>query len=130
MKVLFAGGMVVLSLGLFLGVSSAGEKGKKAEPKYTIKEVMEKAHSDGGLLEKVSEGTASAQEKKQLVEMYVALNSNKPPRGDKAKWAKLTQSLVDAAKAVDAGKGEKAVKSLEMVTNCKNCHSQFKPLKN
>jgi hypothetical protein len=127
MKALLSCGVAVLSLMLVLGVNSAGEKDKKAEPKYTIKEVMKKAHDDEGLLEKVQEGKATAKEKKELVELYVALHDNTPPKGDKAKWAKVTQSLVDTAKAIDDGKDEKmAIKTLTKLVNCKNCHGEFK----
>ena len=119
MKALLSCGVAVLSLMLVLGVNSAGEKDKKAEPKYTIKEVMKKAHDDEGLLEKVQEGKATAKEKKELVELYVALHDNTPP--------KVTQSLVDTAKAIDDGKDEKmAIKTLTKLVNCKNCHGEFK----
>jgi hypothetical protein len=126
MKALFAGGAAVLTLVLILGVNQAGEKDK---PKYTIKEVMKTAHSEGGLLEKVAEGTANAKEKAQLLEMYTALHKNVPPQGDKAKWAKITQTMVDAAKAVNDGKDEKAGATLSKLVNCKNCHGEFKPPK-
>src|SRR5882724_3056408 len=112
MKMLLAGMVAVFSLAIFLGADQAGEKDKKAEPKFKIKEVMAKAHAEGGLLEKVTDGTATAKEKKELVELYVALHDNIPPKGDQSKWAKVTQALVDAAKAVDDGKDEKAGRSL------------------
>jgi len=127
MKALFSCGVAMLALTLVLGVNSAGEKDKKAEPKYTIKQVMMKAHDDDGILSKVQEGTATAKEKKELVELYVALHDNAPPKGDKAKWAKVTQSLVDTAKDIDAGKDEQtAVKTLSKLANWKACHSEFK----
>src|SRR5882724_7769 len=125
MKMLLAGMVAVFSLAIFLGADQAGEKDKKAEPKFKIKEVMAKAHGEEGLLEKVTEGTATAKEKKLLVEMYVALHENRPPMGDPAKWAKVTQAMVDGAKAVDAGKDDKGV-SLAKVVNCKVCHAEFK----
>jgi hypothetical protein len=130
MKTLFAAGVALLSLALILGVGDAGEKGKK--PKYTIKEIMNKAHDEGGLLEKLGEGMATAKEKKELFELYVALHENAPPKGDKTKWAKVTQSIVDAAKAVADSKDEKdqsPVKALVKLVNCKNCHADFKPPK-
>jgi hypothetical protein len=128
MKVLLAGMVAVFSLALVLGANQAGEKDKKAEPKFKIKEVMAKAHGEEGLLEKVTEGTASAKEKKLLLEMYVALHDNTPPKGDPAKWAKVTQSMVDGAKAVDDGTDEKG-KALAKLVNCKSCHAEFKPPK-
>jgi hypothetical protein len=123
MKVLFSCGVAMSALMLVLGANSAGEK---AKPKYTIKQIM-KAHGDEGLLEKVQEGKATAKEKKELVDLYIALHDNAPPRGDKAKWAKVTQALVDTAKDIEAGKDEPAaVKTLTKLVNCKNCHSEFK----
>jgi hypothetical protein len=128
MKTLVACAAGLLALALMLGAGSAGEKGAKA-PKYTIKDVMKKAHDEGGLLEKVGEGTASAKEKAQLLELYVALHDNAPPKGDKAKWAKATQAMVDAAKAVADSKDDKdqaPIKALVKLVNCKNCHTEFK----
>jgi hypothetical protein len=125
MKMLLAGMVAMVSLVLVLGANQAGEKDKKAEPKFKIKEVMAKAHGEEGLLEKVTEGTATAKEKKLLVEMYAALHANTPPKGDQAKWAKVTQSMVDGAKAVDDGTDEKG-KALAKLVNCKACHAEFK----
>jgi hypothetical protein len=121
MKALIAGFVTMIGLVLVLGADGAGEK----EPKYKIKEVMKKAMA-GGLCKKCASGSASAEEKKQLVEMFVALHDNKPPKGDEAKWTKVTQALVDAAKAVEAGTDDKAGKALAMLVNCKACHGDFK----
>lgn len=100
--------------------------------KQTVKEVMRKAHAEGALLEKVVEGTATANEKKQLVKLYVDLHNNTPPNGDHAKWAKVTQMLVDAARAVEDAKDESAQNarsSLAKQVNCKSCHDEFRPKK-
>src|SRR5260221_13466435 len=117
MKMLLAGMVAMVSLVLVLGVNQAGEKDKKAEPKFKLKEVMAKPHGEEGLLEKVTEATATAKEKALLVEMYVALQQNTPPRGDQAKWLMVTQAMVEGAKAVNAGKDEKG-KSLATLVNC------------
>ena len=50
------------------------------KPKHTIKEVMEQAHK-GGLLNKVAAGEATADEKTLLLDLYVSLSENDPPRG-------------------------------------------------
>jgi hypothetical protein len=130
MKALFAGVVAVLALVLVLDVNSAGEKDKKDEkgtPKYKIKEVMKKAMDEGGLVEKVAEGTATAAEKKELVELFIALHDNTPPRGDKSSWDKVTSTLVELAKRVE--KGEAKGETLVKVINCKACHGEFKGAK-
>jgi hypothetical protein len=95
-----------------------------AKPKYTIKEVMKTAHK-GGLLKKVSGGKASADEKKQLVELYEALAANKPPKGEEAAWKEKTAALVAAAKEAAEGK-EGAGEKLTKAANCMACHSAHK----
>ena len=130
MKPLFAVAVAFVSLIFVLGQGGAGDKDKK--PKYTIKEIMEKAHDEGALLEKITEGMANAKEKKQLVVLYVELQANTPPKGDKAKWAKVTKSMVVAAKAVADSKDEKdkaPVLALAKIVSCKSCHDEFKPAK-
>lgn len=86
-----------------------------AEPKYTIKEVMAKAHKEG-LLKKVTGGTATDAEKKQLCELYEALAANKPPKGGEDAWKTKTDAIVAACK-----KGDNA--ALARATNCMACHS-------
>lgn len=95
------------------------------KPKYTIKEVMQKAHK-GGLLKKVADGKADDDDKKQLVDFYLALRKHKPPRGDEAEWKKKTEVILVAAKDVAAGK-EGAEKKLQEAANCANCHKVHKP---
>src|SRR5438093_10357141 len=75
------------------------------KPKYTTKEVMQKAHK-GGLMKKVSEGKATAEEKKQLLEFYEALAANKPAKGDEAEWKVKTSAIVAAAR--EAAEGNEA----------------------
>src|SRR5436190_1779711 len=120
MKGLIAGTVAIFSLVLLLEVTQA--QGEKA--KYNIKEVMKQAMK-GGLTKKVSEGTATEEEKKQLVELFVALHENNPPKGEKGAWEKATLALVQAAKAAEKG-DEKAGKAMAKLANCANCHKQFK----
>jgi hypothetical protein len=129
MKPLFAGMVAMLALVLTLGATGAGDKDKKDEkPKYKTSEVMKKAMKNG-LAKKVADGNATAAERKQLIDMFVAMHQNIPPKGDRTAWEKITQSLVDAAKAVDDGKDEKAGRSLAKLLNCKACHGTFKAQK-
>jgi hypothetical protein len=72
------------------------------DPKFTIKEVMEKAHKSG-LCKKAGEEKTSKDENKELLELYTALSQNKPPKGDAASWKEKTGALVTAAKAAAAG---------------------------
>ena len=121
-KVLFAAAVAALSLVLMLDSNQAGEKKEKA--KYKISDVMQKAMK-GGLTKKVAAGKATQEEKDQLVEMFVALHANTPPKGERTAWDKVTSSLVDAAKGAAKG-DEKAGKSLAKLANCANCHKEFK----
>ena len=127
MKALFAGMVATVAMVLVLSSTGAAQKDKdeKKEPKYKISEVMQKAMK-GGLCKKCASGDATAAEKKMLVEMFIALHENTPPKGEKDSWAKVTKALVDAAKAVDEGKDEAAGKSLAKLVNCGACHKEFK----
>jgi hypothetical protein len=109
-----------LSIG-FISVLSAQDKDK---PKYTIKEVM-KEHGKGKTKDKIIDGSASADEKKKMVEMYTELAKNKPPKGEADNWKKLTDALVKATKDVESGK-DGAVDEYKKATNCKACHENHK----
>jgi hypothetical protein len=124
--------MRLLGLGLTLAafalvgigfVYAGGEK-----PKATIKEVMKAAHAKGALRDKVLGGTASKEEKEQLLACYKALATNEPPRGTKEDWKKKTDAIVAAAEAVVKG-DEGADKTLGKATNCTACHGAHKPPK-
>jgi len=92
-----------------------------ADPKYTIKEVMEQAHKSG-LMKKVAAGTAEKEDREKLAELYKALSENKPPKGDAEEWKKSTAVLQKAAEA--AVKDPAAGKKLKV--NCGECHGKFK----
>src|SRR5882724_535691 len=88
--------VAALAVAGFAGLSAHGAADDK--PKYTIEEVMDKAHDkDNSLLGKVIAGKASDDEKKQLLELYVALSKNKPDKGDEKSWKSKTDALVMAA---------------------------------
>src|SRR5437762_12687704 len=77
MRILFA----VTCLALALAVTTSAPPGASAqgEPKYTISQVMKKAHSGKGLLSKVTSGQATDAEGKELLAMYQSIAKNKPP---------------------------------------------------
>jgi hypothetical protein len=120
MKFLAASLTVMMALVLTLGNNKAGEK-----PKYTIKEVMKKAHVGDKLMAKVASGKADDSEKMLLAELYKALSQNTPPKGDADDWKKKTTALVDASS--NAAKGdEKAAATLPKLANCMACHKEHK----
>jgi hypothetical protein len=88
-------------------------------PKYTVKQVMQKAMKKGGLVDKVKGGTATEGEKKDLVDMFTAMHEAMPKKGDPDNWKKMTDALVAAAKSGDA-------KALGVAANCAVCHKEFK----
>jgi hypothetical protein len=93
-------------------------------PKHTIKQVMKDAHKDG-LLKKVTEGQSTKADKEKLLELYLSLWENKPPKGEEASWTKKTGDLiVNAAKVVLGQEGAPA--SLKAAVNCKACHDNHK----
>jgi hypothetical protein len=110
----------MVALALCLGIPRAGEK---KEPKYTIKEVMKKAHKDG-LWKKVASGDAGKEDREELAELYVALSENKPPKGDEKDWKKKTSAMVKASKA--AVKNAEDGKKLTKIVNCGACHKAHK----
>ena len=121
MKYLFAGVIASVSMLLVLGSNDAGEKAK-----HTISEVMKKAHAGkGAIMKKVADGTANADEKKALVELYTSLSKNEPPKGEKADWKTKTDALVGAAKKAADG-DDAAAKSLTKLANCMGCHKAHK----
>ncbi|MCR9296805.1 MAG: hypothetical protein NXI32_29200 [bacterium] len=115
---------------LFLAIAAVAPFALAAEdeekkPKHTTKEVMEKAMK-GGLLKKVAGGEATEEEKKELLDMFISLVENKPPRGEMESWHNLAgASALAAAKMVVGRDG--AADELKAATNCKACHSQHKP---
>ena len=97
----------------------------------TIKEIMKKAHKPAKatekiyLLKKVATGKATAEETKELHELYKKLAKLKPTKGDQASWDTKTKALVEAAKAaVDKDANYKT--KLQKATNCAKCHKVHK----
>jgi hypothetical protein len=96
----------------------------KDKPKFSIQDVMQQAH-EGGLLKVVVEGKAKDKDKKELLEMYIALSQNKPPQGTEKSWKEKTGPIVAAAKDVVAGK-KGAEAALKKAVDCKGCHAAHK----
>jgi hypothetical protein len=119
MKFVAAGVVAALAFGVVLTENHAGEKAK-----YTIAEVMEKAHKSG-LWKKVYQGKADQEEKDALLALYTALAQNTPPKGEEKEWKKVTGDMVKAAKAAASG-DEKIAKTLEKLVSCGMCHKKFK----
>jgi hypothetical protein len=117
--------MAVLASGLAVGLGVFGAA-DDAKPKYTIEEIMEKAHKGKpSLFKQVVSGKADVDQKKQLLEYYQALSQNKPEKGEIGDWKKRTGAMVGAAKDVVADK-EGATGKLAKAVNCKGCHELHK----
>jgi hypothetical protein len=81
---------------------------------------------DDALAKKVSKGEGTKDDFKKLVEYYAALPLNDAPKGDAASRKEKTTALLDAAKALEAGKAG-ALDQYKAAVNCKACHSAHKP---
>jgi hypothetical protein len=115
------GAALVLSVAI-LGVTKADDK----KEEWTIKKIMKFAHTkDEGKLFEAKSGKISDEDKKTLVEAYIALGKLKPSKGDADQWKKLTDPIAAAAKEYGEGKDEKAVK-LSKTLQCKTCHEMFR----
>ena len=111
---------VMLTAAFVVGGIVAATQARPAEE--TIEKVMKTAMAKNGLLSKVSGGTATADQKKELLKLYKDLAGATPPRGDKASWKAKTDVLVTAAQAAVDGKAD-AADQLKKAANCKACHS-------
>jgi hypothetical protein len=95
------------------------------KPKYTIKEVMKKAHKDG-LLKKLADGGGTKADAEELLDLYKAMGKHKAPKGDAESWKTKTKALIDAAQAVVDDKPG-ALDELKKASNCAECHKAHKP---
>jgi hypothetical protein len=122
-------GVAVGTAWTFSGAAQKDDDEKKKKPKYTIKEVMKKAHQPkDAILKKVQADKATKEELKELLAMYQALELNKPPMGDEAEWKKRTAALVKGANAAVENKKE-AKELLKKAADCASCHKAFKESK-
>jgi hypothetical protein len=124
------GGMIrkLIALGMTLLVASATSSLTGQDPKYSIKDVMKKAHGGGrnSLFNKVANGQGSDADKAKLVEYYQALPLGKPPKGDAGSYKKLAESLLAAAQEVKTG-GTNSAAKLKRAADCMGCHRAHKP---
>lgn len=122
---------VILVAGTFVAGAAAiqsiawAQDAEAPKPKHTIEEVMEQAHK-GGLLNKVAAGEATADEKTLLLDLYVSLSENDPPRGDAASFHKMANDAALAAARVVVGR-EGAEGQLKRAVNCMGCHREHRP---
>lgn len=112
--------MIALAVALVGATSLAVAEGE-GEPKYTRKQVMQKAMK-AGLCKKVASGQGTAEDAKMLLELFKALAANKPKKGDEESWKEKTGALVKAAQQVVDGK-EGGTAALGKAANCKACHT-------
>ena len=70
-------------------------------------------------------GKGTEGDAKKLADCLKGLAGTKPPKGDAAKWNKMTAALIQAADDV-AAKKPGAATTLQKAGNCKACHSEFK----
>jgi hypothetical protein len=103
----------------------------KAKPKHTIKEVMKGAHMppEGGgksLRERVIAGDASDDEKRELLDFYISLLENDPPRGEPEAFHQKAGAVALAAAKIVVGR-EGADQELTRATVCAACHRDHKP---
>jgi hypothetical protein len=119
--------VAVLAVGMGSWISlaiAADEDAPKA--KHTIKEVMKLGHKKGeSLLEKVTSGEATAEEKQQLLDLYISLVECEPKKGDASSWQKLAGGAALAAAKVVVGR-EGAVDELKKASDCGACHKLHK----
>ncbi|MFM7818257.1 MAG: hypothetical protein ACKPGI_14975 [Verrucomicrobiota bacterium] len=93
---------------------------------YSIKDVMKALHKgDDALCKKIAKGEGSKEEFRTLVNYYSALPKTEPPKGDAKAWREKANALLDAAKALEAGKPG-ALDQFKAAVNCKACHSAHK----
>lgn len=121
------GGGLLTAAGLMQAIAWA-QAADAPKPKHTIEEVMEGAHKGGkdSLLSKVADGKASAEEKSELLDLYISMSENEPPQGDPESYHKLANNAVLAAARVVVGR-EGAEKEIKKAVNCAACHKAHKP---
>ena len=119
--------LVVLALAFGLVVFSSARCG--AEEKSKTAEFMTKYFKGKeSFVAKANAGTVDEAALKAFVEGALALGNEKPPVGDAEAFKKKTVALADAGKAL-LEKKEGAAAAFKEATDCKACHSVFRPKK-
>ena len=124
--VLVLSAAVLVAGGAFVFAKSKKVK-KEVKPRYTIEQVMKQAHKKK-LVDKVIDGKASQEEKEKLLDLYLALWNNKPPRGDLQSWKNKTGDVIVAAARVVLNE-DGALEQLDQATDCRACHNVHRPKK-
>jgi hypothetical protein len=106
------------------GVYVAAQAADEVKAKYDIKAVMKEAHGQK-LRDKIIAGNATREDKEKLLDLYLSLLENKPPKGEDAAWHAKAGAVVAAAAKVVVGR-EGAVEELKTATNCAACHKEHK----
>lgn len=118
----------------------AGFNGSSNAEDPTTKDIMVKAHKGAdALVPKLGkelkadkpDWDAITKESKELVELGTALGKNKPSKGEKESWDKLTASYLANAKDLEAAAEKKDVKAAtaaqgKLAASCKECHTAHK----
>ena len=116
--------LLLLGMALLSTQAAAAENPIEAAMKYAHK--APKGETKIG--EKIAEGTASEEEIKKTLELYLAAADAKPPKGDpaafKERWAKLI-----AATRLVAEKNPGGVAAYKEAVACKACHNEHKEQK-
>jgi len=124
----------LLSAAVLAPAVEAQDKGK--EKALTIEQIMEAAHGEGGLRQKI----AMANRKNKLADVKDAadewvrlaglLSKQKPSKGGEESWKKYSalyeQEVKNVAAVVKAGKAEGVTRAMLSV-NCNGCHNAHKP---
>jgi hypothetical protein len=123
--------LTVMAMSFTYTAIARAQGAAEAKPKYAIKEVMKGAHvpakqGDKSLRDIVLGGKATPEQKQQLLDFYISLAENEPPKGDKEAWAKKTNAVVLGAAMVVVGR-ENGVDALKKATVCAECHKDHKP---
>jgi cytochrome c556 len=118
----FTGAAVILAFVVVMSVSARAD-----DPKYTVQDIMKAVYKGQDSVHKrIIAGTASKEDLAKLVEYVSVLPQNDPPQGDPDGWKKKTTTLVDAVKALQAGK-DGALAQYTKAANCQACHSVYRP---
>ena len=94
-----------------------------------IEEIMKTGHKGKEApIQTIIAGKADEALIKKFLTYYEFMGTQKPPQGDAAAWKKKTAAVVDALKGLEAKKAG-ALDAFKEATNCKACHTDFKPKK-
>ena len=124
MKILkyLTGAVVVLTLVTGFPLSARAD-----DPKYTVQQIMKAVYKgEDSVHKRIIKNTATKEDLAKLVEYVSVLPQNDPPQGDTPGWQKKTTTLVEAAKALQAGK-DGALEQYTKAANCEACHSVYRP---